>query len=189
MRVPRRMRIKFPRVGLDTHRPTFACASVHHVFTVSLRGHTDLARWVRRLLDADLAVSAAWPSETAVRVPYRYRKQARVMRKVRSSVKMMEQADESNSWRGAFAFARRHPRFGIHYLRGKWLSTKAAPRVAEFAKTTSFTSLAKLFFFHPFVTVWHVLPEVRLTRGNNEQDEVEKPKDLWTPADQCQNPR
>lgn len=171
------MHIKFPRVKLDTHRPSFASASVHHVFTVSLRGHTDLARWVRRLLDADLAVSAAWPSERAVRVPYRYRKQARLMRKLRSSVTMMEQAVESNSWREAFAFARRHPRFGLPYLRGKWLSTKVAPRVSEFAKTESFTGLAKLFFFHPFVTVWHVLPRLRLSRGNNEQDEVENPED------------
>lgn len=176
MRARRRIGTKFLAVGLKTHKPSFGTASVHHILTVSLRGHTDLARWVRCLLDADLAVSAAWPSESAVRVPYRYRKQARVLRKMRSSISMMGQADESNSWRAAFAFAWRHPRFGIPYLRGKWLSTKVASRVSELSETNSFTSLAKLFFFHPFVTVWHVLPNLRFTRGGNERYEVDRPK-------------
>lgn len=141
MKSPRKwVRIRFPRVSVDTHRPSFDSASVHHILTVSLRGNTDLARWVRCLLNADLAISAAWPSETAVRVSYAYRKQARRMRKMRSSVMTMKQA--ADSWRGAFTFARRHPRFGVPYLRGKWLSTKAAPRVAEFAESGSFASFA-----------------------------------------------
>lgn len=179
-------RIRFPRVGVDAHRPSFASASVHHILTVSLSGNTDLARWVRCLLDADLAVSAAWPSETAVRVPYRYRKQARRMRKLRSSVTTMNHA--ADSWRGALAFARRHPRFGIPYLRGKWLSTKAAPRVEEFADTGSFTSFAKLFFFHPLVTMWRVLPRLRFTRGKDGRGEVESPQDPLDPGPSMRDP-
>lgn len=131
---------RFLQASPRTHRPSFDSASVHHILTVSLRGDTNLARWVRSLLDADLAVSAAWPSETAVRVSYRYRKQARSIRKHLSLLSMMEDATKTGSWKGALAFARRHPRFGIPYLRGKWLSTKVAPRVAEFAETKSFSS-------------------------------------------------
>jgi hypothetical protein len=168
---------RFRRAGPSAHKPFFESASVHHILTVSLRGNTDLARWVRSLLDADLAVSAAWPSETAVRVSYRHRKQARLIRQLRSRVMMMEEATESDSWRGTFAFARRHPRFGIPYLRAKWLSTKAAPRVEEFAENESITSFAKLFFFHPLVTLWHVLPKIRITRGNEERDGMESPND------------
>ncbi|WP_079550079.1 hypothetical protein [Arthrobacter sp. 49Tsu3.1M3] len=47
----------------------------------------------------------------------------------------------------------------------------------DFAETKSFTSLVRLFFFHPFVTVRRVLPRLRFTRGNDERDEVERPKD------------
>ena len=179
-------RSRFPRVNGDSHRPSFASASVHHILTVSLHGDTDLARWVRLLLNADLAVSAAWPSETAVRVPYRDRKQARRMRKLRSNVTAMNQA--ADSWRGALAFARRHPRFGIPYLRGKWLSTKAAPRVAEFADTGSFASFAKLFFFHPLLTMWQVLPRLRFTRGNDGRGDVESPQDPLDPGQPMRDP-
>ncbi|ALG27783.1 hypothetical protein AOZ07_01395 [Glutamicibacter halophytocola] len=89
----------------------------------------------------------------------------------------------SDSWKAAFAFAGRHPRFGIPYLRAKWLSTKAAPRVAELAETKSFASLAKLFLHHPIITMRHVLPNIRLTRRDVKRSEWDKPS---TPSDQEQ---
>ncbi|WP_269939841.1 hypothetical protein [Arthrobacter sp. HY1533] len=94
---------------------------------------------------------------------------------MRSSIAMMEDASESDSWKDAFAFSRRYPRFGIPYLRAKWLSTKAAPRVKELAENNSFTSFAKLFLFHPLFTIRHVLPKIQISRGGTEQHEQEKP--------------
>lgn len=171
---------RFFQDGQRPHSPSFDTVSVHHILTASLSGYTDLARCTRTLLDADVAVSAAWPSETAVRVPYRHRKMARLIRKSRSSVAMLEAATASDSWRAAFAFAQRHPRLGIRYLRAKWLSTKVAPRVAELAETESLTSLAKLFFLHPIFTMRHILPYIRLTRGNTNRIEWDRPS---TPSD------
>lgn len=172
---------RFLGEGPSNHKPSFESASVHHILTVSLHGDTDLARWVRSLLDADLAASAAWPSETAVRVSYRHRKQARLIRRLISRTTMLEEAAKPHSWTAAFKFARRHPRFGIPYLRAKWLSTKAAPRLEEFADTKSISSFAKLFFFHPLFTLWHVLPKIRFTRSHDEQDGTEKSNDSLDP--------
>lgn len=172
-----RTRRGFSRTNRNAHRASFDSASVHHVLTASLRGNSDLARWVRSLLDADLAAAAAWPSETAVRVAYRHRKQARSIRKHSSLITRWEDITKTRSWKGALAFAMRHPRFGIPYLRGKWLSEKAAPRVEEFAETKSSTSLVKLIFFHPFVTLWHVVPKLRFSFGK-EEEEIEGPRDF-----------
>ena len=163
-RIRRWIDAKFPQVG--SHGPSFESASVHHILTANLRGETDLARFARSLLDADLAVSAAWPSETAVRVPYRYRKQARSIQNLRSSIAMLKSAEESNSWLKELALVGRHPKLGILHLRAKWISTRAAPRLEEFLETESATTFAKLFALHPIFTVRHVLPNVRLTRGN-----------------------
>ena len=181
-------RSRFFWASSSTHNPSFDSASVHHILTVSLHGATDLSRWVRLLLDSDLAVSAAWPSETAIRVPYRQRKMARSIHKARSSVSMFEAATESGSWRSAFAFARRHPRYGIPYLRGKWISTKAAPRVEELADTESFTSFVKLFFFHPIITMLHVLPRVRFVRGKKKRDEGANPSPPSDPGQSISMP-
>ena len=50
------------------HFAQFSDATVHFTMTTHAGGPLDLNRAVRRLLAADLAVAAAWPSESDVRV-------------------------------------------------------------------------------------------------------------------------
>ena len=157
------------------HAPSFKSASVHFLLTVSLVGQTDLARSVRRLLAADLAVSAAWPSETAIRVSYRLRKQARRLRNLRAMAMLYEQADTTGSWLTALKFAIRSPRIGAHYLRSKWLSTKALPRLKKLAEAPSAGRLLVLFARHPWFTLQHVLPSIRITRDKAGPDPEDGP--------------
>jgi hypothetical protein len=162
-----------------SHSPSFRSASVHFLLTASLHGRTYLPVSVRKLLDADLAISAAWPSESAIRVSYRLRKEARRIRKIRAIATIHARGENTASWRVALQFAVRFPRLGSLYLRGKWLSTVVLPRLEAFASSPSARSLFVLFAFHPLFTVLKVLPTIRITFSGDvkdappvEQDEI-----------------
>lgn len=150
-----------------SHEPSFSSASTHYLLSATLTGQTDLAKWVRKLLDADLAVAAAWPSETAVRVPYRHRNQARALRRIRAMAVALERAQTSDSWRDAFRFVEASPRFGLKYLRAKWLRSEVSPRFYAFSETPTTRHFLTLLALHPFFTAFRVIPHLRIswTRG------------------------
>ncbi|SDO01231.1 hypothetical protein SAMN05216368_10942 [Cryobacterium flavum] len=169
----RRVRAAFGVRENAPHTPSLKSASVHFLLTASLRGDPNLARSVRKLLDAELAVSAAWPSETAIRVSHRLRKEARQLKSVRAMAMLHERADVTGSWRSALAFALRFPRLGIQYLHAKWVTTKISPRFKKFAESPSEGRLLVLLALHPFFTIRRVLPSIRFTWNKKRGDPVE----------------
>lgn len=92
-----------------SHEARFTDANVHFTMTTHVGGPLDLKRSVRRLLAADVAVVAAWPSEMSVRV-------APGVRKLNSSLLKAERlrGDLSDfygkqTWRSFVRLVRRHP--------------------------------------------------------------------------------
>ncbi|MGO3885503.1 MAG: hypothetical protein ACTJHU_04320, partial [Mycetocola sp.] len=147
---------------MKTHAAQFRSASVHFLLTTSLTGSTDLWGFARKLLDSDLAYSAAWPSETAIRVAYRHRKQARNLRRARSLSVTHDHAVKDGSWRSAFSFQRKHPHLGSKFVHAKWLNERIRPRLERFLETKSVKDLASLAVWHPVFTVAHVFPNTHI---------------------------
>lgn len=73
-----------------------------------------------------------------------------------------DRAAAERTWRSAFAFLRRSPRFGFLFIRAKWISEQVLPRLERFLETKSRRDFARLAFFHPGFTLVHVLPNVRI---------------------------
>lgn len=171
-RVSRVITVPTRASGSRGHEPRFSSASVHYLLSAQQIGSTDLARSARALLDADLAVSAAWPTETAVRVPYRLRKEARRIRRLRELKRLWDEA-QHGTWQSALRLGLRSPRIGVAFLRAKWVSEVAAPRVKRLAESPTISKVLGLLVLHPIITTRRVLPAVRLRRRADGDDTVE----------------
>lgn len=151
------------------HELRFRQAASHFLITASLTGEANLPLWVRRLLRSDIAVAAAWPSESAVRVPYRLRRDARRLRKVRKNAVYLDRARTSESWRDTIPFAAAAPRVGIPYARSRWLQLRVGPRLDDLLTKRSARAFLVLLLLHPLFTITRVVPRIRITWGSNRR--------------------
>ena len=141
-----------PRVDAS-HEPLFLGSYVHFVMTIRLIGEVELERWVRALLRSNIATSAAWPSEHAVRVAYSLRKEARRIATLRSMVSSYVRFQRDQNWRSTFGLAFRFPRFGLKVLRAKWLQSKVAPYLTAMADDPRAGTIWSLAWRHPFFSL------------------------------------
>jgi hypothetical protein len=61
----------------------------------------------------------------------------------------------------------RFPRLGAAYVRAKWFSEQVAPRLKRFSDAPGARTLLTLILLHPFFSVRHVLPHIRITRSKD----------------------
>lgn len=101
-----------------SHAAQFTDANVHFTMTTHAGGPLDLKRSVRRLLAADVAVAAAWPSEKNVRVAPGVRKLASSLRNAERLRDDFSGFHGEQTWRSFARLVRRHPRLvGANILR------------------------------------------------------------------------
>lgn len=168
------------------HSATFADAAVHFTYALHTRKRLKIARASRRLLARDIAVSAAWPSETRIRVTSRLRKQGRAMERMRSVVSRMDDVMRERSWTSFLRLAIRHPksiRHGYQLVAAK----KVWPDVQELNASLSVRSLAWFTARHPLIAAFYVWPNIkfaRIKKGKEEPDEPIEPLPDLDPHDE-----
>jgi hypothetical protein len=89
-----------------SHEAVFSDSYVLFTFIMDVGEHLNIERAARKLLEADIAYSAAWPSETSVRVPSSQRPLHRQLGRFQ---KMIEDAEEAHAKNGWLRFALKHP--------------------------------------------------------------------------------
>lgn len=141
--------------------------AIHFVLTTEVPRGINIVTGSRRLLDSELADSAAWPSEAAIRVSKRMRSLARSIRRVRTLYADVKRADTERTWSAGIAFAMRHPRLGARHLRALWAPKVVADLDALLAKQT-ISELARFVLKHPIVGLRRVLPNVRIGPGRDD---------------------
>lgn len=92
-----------------SHAAQFTEANVHFTMTTHAGGPLDLKRAVRRLLAADVAVAAAWPSESNVRVTTGVRKLTSSLRNADRLREDFSAFHEEKTWRSFSRLVLRHP--------------------------------------------------------------------------------
>lgn len=109
------------------HEASFEQPTIHFTTTIQLGQEIDLRKAVRSLLDADIAVSAAWPSEDRIRVTPKVRKLARSITQVERMREDLEEARSNPSLKSYVRFAQRHPKVILHgLLRRRQSESKAS---------------------------------------------------------------
>jgi hypothetical protein len=102
-----------PIVGSNReHEALLTDVSVHFTMTTHAGRNLDLAAAVRRLLAADVATAAAWPSESEVRVTPRLRKIVLVIRSGQRLNDDFHSVTESSSLASMAKFFASHPKVG-----------------------------------------------------------------------------
>lgn len=148
------------------HQLLFNSISTHFVLTASMAGSVDLTRWSRALLNADIAISAAWPSESAIRVSDRLRKNAWQLRRVRRMKALQKKATASNSIVAILLLSTSSPKLGILQLRANWYQARLIPAFNRFKANQNWLSLARLAISHPVFFVRHIVPSIKITFGD-----------------------
>jgi hypothetical protein len=168
------------------HDARFSSATVHFTTTLQMAGKVDIVRASRRLLNADLALAAAWPSETAIRVPKRFQRLARPLRRAHSMNWEYQRAVSSGTWRAATRLAFKHPKIGVMHFRALW-----APRTASdlegLMATMKVRSLMIFLLKHPIVGVRNVLPNIRFVRSSKKGNHPEPTESVPPPEGQLES--
>lgn len=92
-----------------SHAAQFTDVTVHFTMTTHAGGPLDLKRSVRRLLAADVAVAAAWPSERSVRVAPGVRKLSSSLLDAERLKGDLSDFRRGQTWRSFVRLVRRHP--------------------------------------------------------------------------------
>lgn len=91
------------------HDAILGQASIHYTLTTQLASELDLRKAVRSLLNSDIAVSAAWPSEQSIRVTPQTRKLALLLKRMEKLNDDAKKAQQGSALKGLAKFALKHP--------------------------------------------------------------------------------
>lgn len=156
------------------HNARFESATVHYTATFQLAGKVDIARASRRLLKADLALAAAWPSESVIRVPKRLQRLARPLNRARSMTLEYQRAASAGTWKAVLRLTSKHPKIGLMHLRAL-MAPRAAEDLEKFIENMKFVPLILFLLKHPVVGFRHVLPNIHFTRTSKKTGSPEQP--------------
>ncbi|WP_156366448.1 hypothetical protein [Microbacterium sp. No. 7] len=109
----------------DSHDALFTSPTIHFTMTSHAGGPIDLEFAVRRLFRADIAVAAAWPSESGVRLTPKMRSLVKVIRSGERLRDDVADLRSGKSFAAAARFAWRHPRLVTNALRRRWSRSAA----------------------------------------------------------------
>lgn len=151
----------------DEHDPTYSKVAVHFTLTAQLSKHTNIVRSARKLLNSQLATTAAWPSEDSIRLSRRARRQARDLRKSRLLSKNYNAARDAGTWRAALRLAWHHPKIGLMQLRALG-AKKALADLQPVLDTKSVPALLRFILRHPLFGLFRVLPLARFGKDDGE---------------------
>jgi hypothetical protein len=168
------------------HAATFEDAAIHFTLAVHTRKSLKIGRASRRLLDRDIAVSAAWPSESQIRVASRFAKHGRSMESQRSLIGLIDDVMRDRSWRSFIRLALRHPGWTRQSYR-LVAAKKIWPDAQEFNAHPSLRALVRLTARHPIISIRYVWPHVKFSRkehGEEKQDQVEELLEDFDPHDE-----
>lgn len=145
----------------------------------------DITRASRRLLDSDVAVTAAWPSEKSIRVGRRFRSIGSQLTSARHLNASMTRVFETHTWRSAIGVSLNHPRFASGAVKSVW-AEKTRADMQQMLEKTTLRSLLLLLAKHPIFGPTKVLPHVRwspLKKNEPENEDAAGPDFSATPHD------
>ena len=165
-----------PRKAAKEHPATFANAAVHFTYAVHTRKPMKIARASRRLLQRDIAISAAWPSEERIRVAPRHAKHGRSLNRARSLVNLLNDVMREGTWRSFFALVVRHPT-QIARAYPLVIRRKVWPDLQKLEASKKISSLVRFTIRHPVFALLYVWPNIKINpfSRKGETDEPDEP--------------
>lgn len=113
-------------------------------------------------------MSAAWPSEDAIRVSDRLRRVGHDLEHVRKLKADVDSVSKTRTWRAGLRFAIQHPTLGAAILKSVGVK-KASASIEHFMVQPSLRTLAAVLLKHPWIGFRYVLPNVSIRWGSSER--------------------